>query len=114
MYARRIRRSRRSTPQFLFQSTHRVHGEVLMRYRGLSRRRRARTISTRMASLLSVGLSSLLLVSHIFRFNSATTEAAGPPPCLTVAGALPEGAVPADYRRRGGRGARRLRQLQLR
>lgn len=37
-----------------------------------------------MASLLAVGLSSLLLVSHTYRFNSSETEAAGPPPCLTV------------------------------
>ena len=55
-----------------------------MRYRGLSRRRRPRTIGSRTASLLSVGLSSLLLISHIYPFNSATTQAAGPPPCLTV------------------------------
>jgi hypothetical protein len=55
-----------------------------MRYRGLSRRRRSRTIGTRTASLFAVGLACLLFVSHTYQFNSSTTEAAGPPPCLTV------------------------------
>jgi hypothetical protein len=58
-----------------------------MQYQGLLRQRKLKAVGPRLAPLLSAGLITLLLIFTTRQFDSATTQAAGPPPCLTVSAA---------------------------
>jgi hypothetical protein len=60
-----------------------------MRYQGLLRRRESSGKGLLLARCLSAGLAFTLLISGTYQPGIFTSEAAGPPPCLTVSAAAP-------------------------